>query len=530
MAPGGPKMTVSTKRLNRLPVALTASKKGESMSTAPSTAPARFPELDPEQRYAMIIAGRAVQAVDGAAFRCYDPYDEAEWGYVPEATAADVDRAVAAARAAQPAWAATSPFQRLAVFQRWAALVRQNVEHLARLQVHENGKTLTEMTAATGSIVNAIEFCGHYATTLHGDTVTPMMPGHRAWTTKVPVGVVAAITPWNNPLGLLGWKLFPALAAGNAVVVKPSEVTPVSTIRLVELAVEAGFPPGVISVVTGAGAAGAALVDHPGVDKIAFTGSTATGRRIAQAAAGRLIRTTLELGGKGANIVFADADLDRAVAGVVVGLTAGTGQACNAGSRVLVHESIKEEFVARLTAALVALPVGDPLDAETVIGPIASRPQYEKVCGYLDIAETEPSTRLVTGGRRGADSFGIPRGLFVEPSVYETPDAQSRLRREEIFGPVGSLITFRTEDEALRIANESEYGLVGGLWTTDLERAHRVAEKIDAGVVWINTWRAFSGNMPFGGRKNSGVGHEMGLDLFDEYTHVKAYWMGPDGR
>lgn len=500
------------------------------MSTAPTTAETRFPELDPEQRFGMIIDGRRVPAADGATFRCFDPYEESEWGYVPEASAEDVDRAVAAARAAQPAWAATSPFQRLAVFQRWAALVRANVAQLARIQVHENGKTLTEMMGATGSIVNAIEFCGHYATTLHGDTVTPMMPGHRAWTTRVPVGVVAAITPWNNPLGLLGWKLFPALAAGNAVVVKPSEVTPVSTIRLVELAVEAGFPPGVISVVTGAGAAGAALVDHPGIDKIAFTGSTATGRRIAQAAAGRLIRTTLELGGKGANIVFEDADLDRAVDGVVVGITAGTGQACNAGSRVLVQESVKEEFVAKLTAALSALPVGDPLDPATAIGPIASRPQYEKVCGYLDIADTESSTRLVAGGRRGAESLGIPRGLFVEPSVYETPDAESRLRREEIFGPVGSLITFRTEDEAVQIANDSEYGLVGGLWTTDLERAHRVAEKIDVGVVWINTWRAFSGNVPFGGRKNSGVGHEMGLDIFDEYTHVKAYWMGPDGR
>jgi aldehyde dehydrogenase (NAD+) len=195
-----------------------------------------------------------------------------------------------------------------------------------------------------------------------------------------------------------------------------------------------------------------------------------------------------------------------------------------------VQESIADEFVTRLTAALATLPVGDPLDAATAIGPIASRPQYDKVCGYLDIAETEPSTRLVAGGRRGAESFGIPQGLFGEPSVYETPDAGSRLRTEEIFGPVGSLITFGTEEEAVRIANESEYGLVGGLWTTDLERAHRVAEKIDVGVVWINTWRAFSGNVPFGGRKNSGVGHEMGLDLFEEYTHVKAYWLGPDGR
>jgi acyl-CoA reductase-like NAD-dependent aldehyde dehydrogenase len=369
---------------------------------------------------------------------------------------------------------------------------------------------------------------GHYATTLHGDTVTPQMPGHQAWTKRVPVGVVAAITPWNNPLGLLGWKLFPALAAGNAVIVKPSEVTPVSTIRLVELALEAGFPPGVISVVTGAGATGAALVNHPGVDKIAFTGSTATGRRIAEAAAGRLVRTTLELGGKGPNIVFPDANLDQAVNGLVVGLTAGTGQACNAGSRMLVHEDIKDEVVARLIKALGVLKIGDPLDPATSIGPIASRPQYLKVTGYLDIAEAEALTSLVTGARRATEVPGVDKGLFVEPTVYETPDPDSRLRREEIFGPVGSLITFRTEEEAVRIANDTDYGLVAGLWTTDVNRARRVSDQIDAGVVWINTWRAFSGNVPFGGRKASGVGHEMGLDIFDGYTHVKAYWLGPD--
>lgn len=488
----------------------------------------RFPELDPERRYGMIIGGMAAQAADGAVFRCFDPFEESEWGYVPEASAEDVDRAVRAARSAQPAWAATSPFERLRYFQRWAGLVREHATEIARIQVHENGKTLREMAGATGTIANAIELCAHYATMMHGETVTPAVPGHHAWTTRVPVGVVAAITPWNNPILLLGWKLFPALAAGNAVIVKPSEVTPVSTIRLVELAVEAGFPPGVISVVTGAGAAGAALVEHPGVDKIGFTGSTATGRLIARSAAGRLIRTTLELGGKGANIVFADADLDRAVQGIVVGITAGAGQACNAGSRVLVHQDVKDEVVTRLTRALAALPLGDPLDSDTAVGPLASRPQFAKVCGYLGAADAEPSTRLLAGGRHGAEPLGMAHGLFVEPTVYETADPRSRLRREEIFGPVGSLVSFSSDDEAVQIANESEYGLVGGLWTRDLGRARQVSERLDVGVVWINTWRAFSWNMPFGGRKSSGVGHETGVDMFDEYTHVKAYWLGPD--
>jgi acyl-CoA reductase-like NAD-dependent aldehyde dehydrogenase len=498
------------------------------MTTASPPTPLRFPEFDRETRYGMVIDGRTVQAADAAVFRCFDPYDEEEWGYVPEASAIDVDAAVTAARVAQPGWASLSPYQRLGFFQRWAALVRDHASEIARLQVHENGKSVTEMTLATRGAADSIEFCGHYATTIHGDTVTPGMPGHRAWSTRVPVGVVAAITPWNNPIGLLGSKLFPALAAGNVVIVKPSEVTPVSTIRLVELAVEAGFPPGVVSVVTGAGPAGAALVEHAGVDKIAFTGSTATGRRIGQVAAGRLIRATLELGGKGANIVFPDADLDRAVAGIVTGMTAGTGQACNAGSRVLVHESIKDEVVNRLTVALEALKIGDPLDPETSLGPIASRPQYAKVGGYLDIAEAESSTRLVAGGRRGHGVPGVEQGLFIEPTLYETPDPSSRVRREEIFGPVGALITFSTDAEAVNIANDTEYGLVGGLWTRDVNRAHRVAEQLDVGVVWINTWRAFSGNMPFGGRKQSGVGHEMGLDIFDEYTHVKAYWLGPE--
>ncbi|MDQ0691334.1 aldehyde dehydrogenase [Arthrobacter sp. W4I7] len=498
------------------------------MTIADVQAPVRFPEFDPERQYGMIIAGQSVQAETGNTFRCYDPFEEAEWGYVPDASAADVDRAVAAAQAAQPAWAATPPARRLALFQRWAALVREHVPELARTMVHENGKTITEMTMAMAATPNTIEFCGHYATVIHGDTITPQMPEHSAWTTRVPVGVVAAITPWNNPIGLLAWKLFPALAAGNTVIVKPSEVTPVSTIRLVELALEAGFPPGVVSVITGAGLAGAALVDHPGVDKVAFTGSTATGKRIGQSTGGRLVRTTLELGGKGPNIVFPDANLDKAIQGLVTGLTAGTGQACNAGSRIIVHEDIKDEVVARLIDALAHLVIGDPLDPDTDIGPIASRAQYAKVSSYLDIAESEATTTFVTGARRAKQIPGIEHGLFIEPTVYETPDPRSRVRCEEIFGPIGALITFRTEDEAIQIANDTEYGLVGGLWTTDINRARRVATKLDVGVAWINTWRAFSGNVPFGGRKSSGVGHEMGIDIFEEYTEVKAYWLGPD--
>jgi aldehyde dehydrogenase (NAD+) len=498
------------------------------MTIAEQRVTARFPEFDPEERYTMIIDGERVLASDGQTYRCVDPFEDAEWGYIPIAGTADIDRAVRAARAAFPVWSATSPFARLELFRRWSQLIRNHASELARLQVHENGKTIAEMSLVPPALAQGAEFCGNYALTLHGETVTPIMPGHTAWTERVPVGVVAAIAPWNNPLGLLQWKLFGALASGNTIVVKPSEVTPVSTIRLVELALEAGFPPGVVNVVTGAGLTGAALVEHPGIDKVAFTGSTATGRAIAQAIAPRLIRATLELGGKGANIVFDDADLDRAAQGVLTGIIAGTGQACNAGSRILIQRSVRDEVLSRVEKLISEVVVGDPLDPSTQIGPLASRPQYAKVTGYLDAAEQERTTSLLVGGRCGTAVPGVDHGLFVEPTLYATPDRSSRLRREEIFGPVGSVIDFDTEDEAVEIANDTEFGLVGGLWTRDLDRARRVSRQIDTGVVWINTWRAFSPNMPFGGRKVSGLGHEMGLDIFEEYTEPKAYWHGPD--
>jgi aldehyde dehydrogenase (NAD+) len=498
------------------------------MTIAEAPVSVRFAEFDPERRYAMVIGGALVPSVTGRTFRCVDPFENLEWGHVPEASAEDVDRAVQAAAAAFPAWSETPAIKRLEHFRAWAALLRREASALARTQVHENGKTYSEMSMAAASLAATAEFCANYALTLHGVTVQPYMAGHDAWTNRAPLGVVAAITPWNNPLGLLQWKLFPALATGNTIVIKPSEVTPVSTLRLAELALEAGFPPGVINVVTGAGEAGAALVAHPKVAKVAFTGSTATGKRISESIAPRLIRASLELGGKGANIVFPDANMDRAVAGVVTGITAGTGQACNAGSRILVHEAIHDEVLDRVRAALAHVVIGDPLDSATHIGPLASRAQYAKVTGYLDIAAGEEGTTLLHGARRGAEIPGVERGLFVEPTLYATPQRDSRIRSEEIFGPVGALMTFASEEEAIQLANDTEFGLVSGLWTRDVDRARRVAKRLDVGVVWINTWRAFSGNVPFGGRKSSGVGHEMGLDWFDEYTEPKAIWLGPD--
>jgi aldehyde dehydrogenase (NAD+) len=486
---------------------------------------ARFPEIPDDLQCQLFIGGERMPAENGATFRCVDPYENREWGHISEASPADVDSAVQAARRAFPGWRDTPQAQRSALLVRWGELIADNVEELARLQVHENGKTIGEMRAAAQSAARVTSHYAHLAQLHHGYTIDPALPNHRAWTLHGPVGVVGAITPWNNPIGLLVPKLFPAVAVGNTVVIKPSEVTPVSTLRLVELAVAAGLPPGVVNVVTGAGRTGKALSEHPDVDKLAFTGSTNTGRAVARAGAERFAGVTLELGGKGAQIVFPDADLDRAVASVVKGITAGTGQACNAGSRVLLHESIHDEMIERVGAALAALTVGDPLDAGTALGPLASRPQLDKVTGYFGVAAAE-GHRLVCGGHRSMGSPELERGLFVEPTLYAEVDNHSRLAREEIFGPVGAAITFRSEDEAVAIANDTRYGLTAGFWTADLERAHRLAPRLDSGVVWINTWRMFSAYLPFGGVKESGIGREGGLHVLDQYTETKAVYLG----
>lgn len=487
---------------------------------------ARFTDIAENATFPLLIGGKEVAATDGATFRCVDPYEDTEWGHVAVANEHDVDLAVAAARAAFPGWRDTPQRERTRLLVRWGQLIGEHAVELARLQVHENGKTITEMTMATRSLEAAADHYAHLAALHHGVVVDPAVPGLQAWTLRGPIGVVGAITPWNNPLGLLCPKIFPAVAVGNTVVIKPSEVTPVSTLRLAQLALEAGIPPGVVNVVTGAALTGKALAEHPGVDKLAFTGSTTTGRAIARAAAERFADVTLELGGKGPNIVFADADLDRAIEGLLTGITAGNGQACNAGSRVLLHESIHDEVVERLGKRLAGLRLGDPLDPATEIGPLASRPQLAKVLGYLAIAEQE-GHRLVTGGRRAPDR----PGFFVEPTLYDGVGNRSRLAQEEIFGPVGAAMTFRTDDEAVALANDVEYGLTAGFWTTDLERAHRLMSRIESGVVWINTWRMFSPMLPFGGVKASGLGSEGGLQALDAYTETKAVYLGmPTGN
>jgi acyl-CoA reductase-like NAD-dependent aldehyde dehydrogenase len=479
---------------------------------------------DHDREYRMRIGDAWVGSVGRATFTCVDPFDRSSWGTVPIASADDVDAAVGAARAALPSWAARPPAARAAHLRRFAALLEASVDELVALQVHENGKLKTEIGPGThGFAAQAMHFAG-LAPAVQGQTVTTSHPGMVTYTIREPLGVVAAITPWNSPLGLLGWKLFPALAAGNTIVIKPSEVTPASTVRVAELAVEAELPAGVVNVITGFGEVGAALVAHPGVDKVAFTGSTATGRAIARSVGERLGRVSLELGGKGPQIVFADANLDRAVEGVMTGLFAGGGQACNAGSRVLVERPVLDEVVTRVLDGIAQLRLGDPLDARSTLPPVACRAQWERVTSFLAVASRE-HVSVLAGGSTPSDPT-LAAGYFVEPTLYTDVAPTSPLLRDEIFGPVGVVIPFDGDDEAVAIANDTDYGLVAGCWTESLRRAHSIIGRLDSGVVWVNTWRSFDPVMPFGGHKQSGLGHELGLDALDGYTQAKAVWIG----
>jgi aldehyde dehydrogenase (NAD+) len=479
-------------------------------------------QADVERDFAMLVDGDWVQAESGETFSCVDPYTEEPWGNIPLAGAADVDRAVRAARRAfdRDGWPQAPPARRAAILRRIGQLVEENADALARLQIHENGKLISEMLPGSSVLAGDCYFFSGLAETLHGATVPVSVPNFVGYTVREPIGVVAAITPWNTPLGLLGWKLLPALAAGNTVVVKPSEVTPASTLAFAELVVEAGVPPGVVNVVTGYGdPTGAALVGHPDVDKIAFTGSTATGRAIARVAAERNARVSLELGGKSPNVVFADADLGSAVNGVMAGVFAATGQTCMAGSRVLVEDSVYDEVAGLLVERARQIRMGDPLDPATQLGPVASRAQLDKVLGYIELGKRD-GLKLLTGGRRPDRP-----GFFVEPTVFGDVDNGCRLAREEIFGPVVCLLRFRSEDEAVAIANDTQYGLAAGVWTENVRRAHRVVQRLRAGTVWVNNYRVISHGLPFGGFKQSGLGRELGLEALHAYTELKSVWI-----
>ncbi len=479
---------------------------------------ARADDLDRE--YRMLIDGEWVASADGGTFQCVDPYTTVPWGQVPVATPGQVDEAVRAARRAfdETDWPRLPPQERSAVLRRFGLLIEEHADRLVHQQVRENGKLVSEMGPGIRAVAGDCHFYAGLAEQLHGHTMGAPFPNFMTYTVREPIGVVAAITPWNTPLGLLGWKLFPALAAGNTVVAKPSEVTPTSTLLLAELAVEAGVPRGVFNVITGLGPTGAALVEHHGVDKIAFTGSTATGLRIGAIAAQRGARVSLELGGKSPQIVFADADVSNAVNGVMAGVFAATGQTCMAGSRVLVEDGVYDEFAALLSERAALMRHGDPLDPGSQLGPVASEPQLEKIVSYVDIGRGE--AELIAGGGRPEEP-----GFFHQPTIFGDVPVDARIAREEIFGPVASLVRFRGEEEALRIANDTVFGLAAGVWTNDVKRAHRVAGRVRAGSVWINNYRLLGHGMPFGGFKQSGLGRELGIESLHGYTEVKSVWI-----
>jgi aldehyde dehydrogenase (NAD+) len=478
------------------------------------------------QRYQMYIEGKFVDASSGKWFETFNPYTGAPWAEVARGDASDADRAVRAAHKAftDGTWPALTASQRGMLLHRLGDLIARDAKKLAELEVRDNGKLIAEMQAQLNYLPQWCYYFGGLADKIQGAAIPLDKKGYLNFTRNEPVGVVAAITPWNSPLLLLAWKLAPALAAGCTLVVKPSEHTSVSTLEFVKLIEEAGFPPGVVNVVTGLGHdVGVALVEHPLVRKIAFTGSDTNGRAINQAAAKSFKRVTLELGGKSPNIVFADARMEDAVNGAVSGIFAATGQTCIAGSRLLLQESVHDAFVERLLALAKTARLGDPMSMETQVGPVTTRAQYERVLGYIDIAANEGAELLMGGGPAKRAECGS--GWFVEPTIFSGVDNRMRIAQEEVFGPVLSIIRFKDEDEAVGIANDVRFGLGAGVWTSDIGRAVRMSERIQAGTVWVNTYRAVSYLSPFGGFKDSGLGRENGFDAIHEYLQVKSVWI-----
>jgi aldehyde dehydrogenase (NAD+) len=478
------------------------------------------------QTYQLFIDGQYCDPAGGEWFDTVNPYTGEAWARIPRGGKDDVDRAVAAAKRAMTKgpWATMTATARGKLMRRLGDLVAANAESLAATEVRDNGKLLAEMAGQVRYHPEWWYYFGGLADKIEGAVVPIDKPDLLTFTTHEPVGVVAALTAWNSPLLFIAWKCAPAIAAGCTVVIKPSEFTSASTLDFMALTKEAGFPDGVFNVVTGFGAeTGAALVEHPDVAKVTFTGSDTTGRAVYQAAARGLKRVSLELGGKSPNIVFEDADLDAAVAGVVSGIFAATGQTCIAGSRLLVQNSIRDAFVDKLVAMGRTARIGNPMQADVNIGPVTTPPQFQKIMDYIDIAKAE-GARCVLGGRR-AEGVGLESGQFVEPTIFVDVTNDMRIAQEEVFGPVLSVIGFDTEADAVRIGNDVIYGLAAGVWTKDIGRGLRMTKALKAGMVWVNTYRAVSYMMPFGGIKDSGIGRESGMASVKEFLETKSVWI-----
>jgi aldehyde dehydrogenase (NAD+) len=422
-----------------------------------------------------------------------------------------------------------TPTQRGKLLVRFSEVLGSEAERLAAIETRDNGKLYAEMTTQLRYIPEWFRYFGGLADKVEGSVLPIDKPGMVAYTRREPLGVVAMIVPWNSPLLLLAWKLAPALAAGNTAVIKPSEHASASTLAFVELFEKAGFPPGVVNTVTGLGSTvGAALVEHPLVAKVAFTGGEMGGIAVARAAAEGLKPVTLELGGKSAHMIFGDADIEQAVKGAISGIFAASGQTCIAGSRLLVQRSVHNEVIDRLVAMASAARIGDPMQSGTHVGPVTTRAQHQRILDYVNIARNEGAICVLGGVPASVEEF--PNGWFVTPTVFTGVENTMRIAREEVFGPVLSVISFDDEPAAVRIANESLYGLAAGLWTKDLGRAHRVAHQLQAGTIWVNCYRAVSYVAPFGGYKRSGIGRENGREAIDAYLQTKTIWIDTIGR
>ncbi|MGG5823656.1 aldehyde dehydrogenase [Falsiroseomonas sp. HW251] len=475
-------------------------------------------------RFGHVIAGEPVAGQRWMP--SYDPYLGEPWAEVAAGTADDVDAAVSAARRAyrDPAWRGLTPTARGALLLRLADLLAEHAEQLAVAETRDNGKLIAEMRAQMRYLPQWFRYFGGLADKVEGAVIPSDKPSMFNYTKPEPLGVVAAITPWNSPLLLTAWKLAPALAAGNTVVVKPSEFTSTSILPFLDLVARAGFPPGVINLVTGTGAeVGAALVEHPDVAAVAFTGGEASGRAVAASCGRKLIPATLELGGKSAQLVFADAILENAVKGVAGGIFAATGQTCVAGSRVLVERRILPEFLDRLSALAKGARMGDPMRDETEVGPVTTRQQLDRILGFIEHAKRDGAEVLIGGSRATRPECG--QGWFVEPTIFTGVTPSMRIAQEEVFGPVACVIPFDSEEEAVAIANGTRFGLATGVWTRDLARAHRLAATVESGMVWVNTYRTSSPMSPFGGMKASGLGRENGAEAIRHYLQTKAVWM-----